>query len=212
MIWGHQKKFYRSGKYDKITTISPSPKAIRQCKEMGLDITPLKLRLIRVDIDNGTPEILITSLLDKIEYPLEIFSELYAMRWPVEEDYKVLKRRVEIERFSGFSVQSVYQDFHANVFAKNLTSILAYSVKDEIDERYRNRKHPYQINFTQALSKMKDSIVLIFQRASDVAFNILSGLCENFIQTVEPVRKGRKYPRNHKVGGKVFYPCYKQIR
>ena len=35
---------------------------------MGLDLKPLKLRLIRVELDTGEIEILITSLLDKEAY------------------------------------------------------------------------------------------------------------------------------------------------
>jgi len=210
--WKITKKFFYSGKYDQIATFSPSPVAIAKCKELGLDISPLKLRMIRVDLENGTTEILITNLLDEKKYPFDIFGDLYFLRWPVEEDYKCMKRRIEIERFSGKSVLSVFQDFHAKVFAKNLTSILAYTVKDEIDQRYKKRKFPQQINFTQALSKMKDNIVLLFQRTGDVVLNIIKSLREIFILTVEPVRKGRKFPRNHKIGGKEFYPNCKQIR
>lgn len=210
--WKITKKFLYSGKYDKITTFSPSPAAVVKCKELGLDISPLKLRMIRVDLENGTTEILITNLLDEEKYPSDIFGELYFLRWPVEEDYKCMKRRIEIERFSGKSILSVFQDFHSKVFAKNLTSILAYTVKDEIDQRYKKRKFPQQINFTQALSKMKDNIVLLFQRAEDVVSKIIMSLREIFIVTVEPVRKGRKFPRNHKIGGKEFYPNCKQIR
>jgi len=210
--WKNTKKFFYSGKYDQITTFSPSPVAAVKCKEMGLDISPLKLRMIRVDLENGTTEILITSLLDEKKYPTDVFGDLYFLRWPVEEDYKCIKKRIEIERFSGKSVLSVYQDFHAKFFAKNLTSILAYTVKDEIDQRYKKRKFPQQINFTQALSKMKDNIVLLFQRTGDVVSRIIDSLREIFILTVEPVRKGRKFPRNHKIGGKEFYPNCKQIR
>lgn len=211
-VWKIVDKFFACGKMDQIKAFSPSHDSIRNCKELGLDISPVKLRMVRVELDNGVTEILITSLLDREKYPADIFGELYAHRWPVEVDYNFMKRRIEIERFSGKSVCSVFQDFHAKIFAKNLTAILAHTVKDEIDEKYKKRKLPYQINFTQALSKMKDNIALIFQRAGDVAAKIISDLCKIFILTVEPIRKGRKFPRNHKVGGKEFYPNYKQIR
>ena len=53
---------------------------------MGLDLKPLKLRLIRIDLPTGETEILITSLIDKELYPYDIFAELYHERWFVEED------------------------------------------------------------------------------------------------------------------------------
>ena len=52
-------------------------------KEMGLDILPLKLRLLRVELDTGESEILITSLLDTQSHPHEQFAELYHLRWPI---------------------------------------------------------------------------------------------------------------------------------
>lgn len=161
-LWKKTKSFFNSGKKDQITTIRPSPHAVKTRLEMGLDISPLKLRPVRVGLNSGSTEILIASLLDRKKYPVEIFSDLYHERWCVEEDYKTMKCRVEAGRFSGFSVLSVYQDFHAEVFSKNLTAITANTVSDQIDGRYSQRKYPYQINFTQALSKMKDSLVTLF--------------------------------------------------
>lgn len=35
---------------------------------MGLDLTPLRLRLIRVELDSGEIEVLITSLTDDKEF------------------------------------------------------------------------------------------------------------------------------------------------
>ncbi len=96
---------------------------------MGLDLEPLKLRLIRVDLANGETEILITSLIDKDLYPYDIFAELYHQRWFVEEDYKKLKCWIEVENFTGKTVLSVYQDFHARVFSKNMTQILSLPTK-----------------------------------------------------------------------------------
>lgn len=106
----------------------------------------------------GETEISITSLIDTETYPAEIFYDLYHHRWPVEEDYKVMKCRIEIENFTGKSVLSVYQDFHARVFSKNLTAMLAFQARVNVEQE-KDKRYPYQINFTQAVSKMKDTIV-----------------------------------------------------
>jgi hypothetical protein len=44
---------------------------------------------------------------------------LYHTRWPVEEDYKALKSRIEVENWSGKSVLAVYQDFHVLLFQRS---------------------------------------------------------------------------------------------
>jgi hypothetical protein len=78
---------------------------------------------------------------------------LYHKRWPVEEDYKIMKTRIEVGNFSGKSALSVYQDFHAKVFAKNLTSVLAFPANAIVKKNNEGNKHDRQINFTQAISK-----------------------------------------------------------
>ncbi len=210
--WKIVRKFFNSGKKEKIISLEAPGSSIEKCNEMGLDIKPLKLRLIRVELESGESEILITSLIDKEKYPHNIFSELYHQRWPVEEDYKVMKCRVEIENWSGKSVLSVYQDFHAKVFSKNFTSMLAHPAKEKIESRYHDAKYKYQVNFTQALSKMKDTIVLLFNRSRSVIEDLLAKLEMLFIETAEPVRPGRKFSRKQKIRRKSFYQCYKPIR
>ncbi len=204
------RKFYNSGKKEKIILLPPSAASIKQCQQMGLSIKPLKLRLVRVELDTGETEILITSLLDYKAYPHEIFKELYQRRWPIEEDYKIMKCRVEVENFSGKSVESVYQDFHAKVFIMNLTAALAYPTREIIEQESQHKKYSYQINFTQALSKIKDTVVLLFNRSN--ILELLSKLFDLFIKTVEPIRPKRRYPRKKGIQRKSFFLSYKPIR
>ena len=159
--WKVVRKFFRSGLSEKIIYLPVHSTSVAQCRQMGLDMTPLKLRLIRIEND-GKVAVLITSLIDTKQYPIEIFNDLYHQRWPVEEDYKTIKCRIELENFSGKSALSVYQDFHAKVFAKNLVWMMAFPVQDRMDDDTSFRKYRYQINFTQALSKSKGVIALLF--------------------------------------------------
>jgi len=201
--WTEVRKFRNSGKKEKIITLHPSLASIEQCKKLNLQV-----RAIRIELDSGETEILLTSLMDKDLYPHEIFKELYHLRWTVEENYKTAKSRIEIENFSGKSVESVYQDFHAKVFAMNLTATLTHPAQDIITGE--QKKYAYRINVTQALSKMKDSIVLLFKRPN--IMELLTKLFDLFLVTIEPIRPGRKYPRKQRVQRRGFYPCYKPIR
>ena len=114
---------------------------------MGLDKRPIKVRMLRVELDSGETEILVTSLTDMKKFSYDLFSELYHLRWPVEEDYKTLKYRLEVENFSGKSVLSVYQDFHANLFSKNLAATVASTTKKEIIKKSEKFIFAHQINF-----------------------------------------------------------------
>jgi len=210
--WKVVRQFYNSGKKEKIISLSVFSSSVEQCKEMGLDLKPLKLRLIRVKLDTGESEILITSLLNTKKHPHEQFSELYHLRWPVEEDYKTMKQWIEIENFSGKSVLSVYQDFHAKVFAKNLISALIYPTQAEIDRRTKDRRYSYKANFAQAISKMKDVIPLLFLRSKEAVCKLISDIQAIVVKTTEPIRPGRKYFRNFNNRSGRFHYGYQPTR
>ena len=105
--WKIIRKFYESGEEEQIVKLDPSTVSARKCFEMGLDKKPMKVRLIRVELESGETEVLITSLTDMKRYPIALFSDLYNLRWPIEEDYKTLKYRLQIENFSGKTVLSI---------------------------------------------------------------------------------------------------------
>lgn len=209
-VWGVVDEFVASGHQEQIVDLSPGTPAIKKCQTRNLPTAPIKVRLLRIELDSGEVEVLITSLLDTAHYPYSDFKALYHQRWPVEEDYKVVKSRTEVENWSGKSVLSVYQDFYAKVFTKNLTAMLAFHAQEEVQQQSRDKKYTYQINFTQALSKMKDTVVLLFQR-TDV-LRILTRLWEVMTRTIEPIRPGRKYPRPKSARRKRFAVTYKPIR
>jgi hypothetical protein len=208
--WQTVERFVASGLSEQIVLLWPSSEANQECRARGLSLAPIKVRLIRVELDSGEVEVLATSLVDSVAYPTTTFKELYHHRWPVEENYKVLKSRIEIENFTGKSVLAVYQDFHAKVFTANLTAILAHPAQKAVAQQRRGRKYTYQVNMTNALSKMKDTVVLLLQHTAILP--ILERLWQLFTQTIEPLRPGRSYPRKKRVTRRRFPMAYKPIR
>jgi hypothetical protein len=137
---------------------------LRRCRKDGLSTESIKLRLVRVDLSTATTEILITSLIDEATFPTSIFADLYQQRWDVEEDYKVMKSRLNIENFSGVSVEAVLQDIHTKTLTKNLASIAiieANKVKSNV------RKYKYKINVSHALGQLKDNVVRLLMCISN---------------------------------------------
>lgn len=67
----------------------------------------LKVRLIRIELDNGEIEVLITSLLDRQKYAHTDFKPLYQQRWGSETCYDTLKNKLQIEVVSGHSPEAV---------------------------------------------------------------------------------------------------------
>ena len=208
--WNTVRRFVRSGLPEKVIELPVHPSSVAQCNQMGLATAPLKLRLIRIEND-GQIAVLVTSLIDIDLYPVGIFSDLYHHRWPVEEDYKTIKCRLELENFSGKSALSVYQDFHAKVFAKNLIWLLAFPVQNALDRDTSPKKYRYQVNFTQAFSKSKGVMALLFHDTYRRIRYLIADLQYIFQRTVEPIRPGRKFPRNHRQKQRRYFLQYKPI-
>lgn len=196
--WDVIDKFVQSGKLDQLVTLEIPTASKATCKDHQLDMLPMQLRLVRIELDTGETEVLVTSLLDSEKYPHALFAELYHDRWPVEEDYKVVKCRIEIGNFTGKSALSVYQDFHARIFAKNLTSMLSFVAQNTVEQKTDHRKRRYKVNITQALSTMKEAFILLFLKTGQGLQLFISELLAIFASASEPVRPGRKYPRNKK--------------
>jgi hypothetical protein len=203
------KEFIESGKMEAIVTLTPNKPSIMTCQEKGLPITPVKLRLVRVDLPNEV-EVLITNLLDTAAYGYNKFKSLYHLRWGIEENYKRLKQWVEAENFSGKSALSVQQDFHAKILAMNLSALMAMAAQKTASEKTLHCRRRYQINFSQALSKMKHRIVKLILLSTQDIERLIMRTVHYISQTVEAVRAGRSAPRTLKnIKNDIHFPAYK---
>ena len=210
--WQIVQDFIESGAQEKCIDLHASYQSKKESIDMGLDVLPLNLRLIRVELDSGEIEVLITSLINNRKYPQNIFKDLYHKRWPVEVDYLFMKERLEVGNFSGKSSLSVYQDFHAKVLAKNLTWILASPAQESVEHESQDKKHAYQVNMTQAFSKSKDTLFLLFERPREILFQLIQAIHNLFKSAAEPIRPGRKFERKHKINKREHHMNYKPCR
>ena len=207
------KQFVDSGKAQAIITLEPNKRSRETCQSKDLPTTALTLRLVRVELDNNEVEVLITNLIDEQIFPARKFKVLYHLRWGIEENYKRLKQWVEIENFSGKSALSVKQDFYAKVLTTNLVSIAANAAQVQVDKTTAGRKHAYQVNFAQAVSKMKNTIVELLMFSGHFLRKKLKALIDYIACSIEPIRKGRSYPRKKsKMKNKLHFSSYKRTK
>jgi hypothetical protein len=205
-LWECAWKFALSGKREAIVELTPSGEARRTCGMINLSTNPLKVRLIRVELDTGEVEVLCTSLLNSEAFPAEEFCELYHCRWGVEESLKRAKWRTEIENFSGKTEITVCQDFHARVFSMNLAVILAHPSEASIQKEYAEVKYAQKVNWASGISAFKELMPKLFFGVVDRAIKLLS---DWFVANVSPVRPGRRYQRNNRREKRRFYINYK---
>ena len=107
--------FVESREQEEIIDYHFSAEVIEEFTGYGIPIPKAcRLRFVRVELDTGEVEVLLTNLLESQEYPAEEFQGLYHERWPVEEGIKTTKCKIEMENWTGKTVHSIYQDFHAS--------------------------------------------------------------------------------------------------
>jgi hypothetical protein len=207
--WKSARYLVETRKQEITAEIYPSKQSAKKCIELGVSKAPMRLRFICITLNTGEMEVLVTSLTDPAKYPHSAFSGLYQFRWQAEESYKTMKSRLEMENFSGKSCLSVQQDFHAKIFSCNLTAILVSGTDGLVEKKCTNRKSAYKINFTQALNRMKNSIVLLFYREKETAEIYLGELVLLFAANLEPIRKGRCFGRNFRKSKRIYPMPYK---
>ena len=109
--WAVTKRVRRGGVADQVCTFG-SPDA------------PLPLRVLRHALPNGTVLVLITNVMDRALTPAD-FAALYRGRWRIEECFKLIKARLQVENWSGVLPHTVEQDFYASFVRANCAAALA---------------------------------------------------------------------------------------
>jgi hypothetical protein len=174
---------------------------------------PIKCRLIKIELEDGSKEILCTSLIDCEKYKYDDFEQLYHYRWNEEEAYKLLKSRIELENFSGKTARAIKQDFHAKVFLMSLCAIFSHPIEEKVRAEYSKEKNPelkhdQKINRTNAISMTQEILIGVFIRKQiKKAFEAFDKIVES---TREIIRPNRKAERKHRPK-KLYSMNYKRL-
>ena len=181
---------------DKIINLGPNYRAIHKMKEYGYTVflhTTIRIRMIKVVLETGETEVLLTNLCDQEKYKREIFKTLYFMRWKIETSYNQDKNVLQLGEFSGHSLWSIEQDFYAATFVSNLQSIIEKQCESHLKNKNKIRKHDYQINRTLSIGSMKNKITALFLTKEPKI--VLLELQNLFERHLEPIRLNRNYER-----------------
>lgn len=206
--WKIVEGFNATGKQSQVIELQLPLKDHKEAQELEITRTKIKVRLVKIKLDSGEDEILLTSLTDAKSVSVTDLKELYGLRWNIEESYKTFKHRVCIENFTGKSVQAVKQDYCLKIFIMNLTAAAVNPINEALSKPLQPVKHIRKVNLTEALSNMRKAVIsfFLFQKAEEEIPKVFTRMAK----VTEPVRKGRQYPRHHQPKRK--YPMgYKPI-
>jgi hypothetical protein len=194
------KAFVASNQFSKTILLKPSDQAISRLKDYGYAInknTEIKVRMVKVILNTGEVEVLLTSLYDEQRFSSKDFKNLYALRWNIETSYGIQKNQQQMEQFSGHRVICIEQDYAAGIFVSNLQSLVEKQSEPYLKRINQSRKYDYKINKNISWAYLKFNIIKLFLEKNPEA--ILIALQKDFQKNLEPIRPGRKYERHRKM-------------
>ncbi len=187
-------------KESKTVIIRPHHTKIKEIKALGQPVE-IKVRSVRIILDSGETVVQVTSLTDENLYTVSDLKELYHLRQGIETFYGTVKGRLNLENFTGKSVEAVRQDFYSTVFVSGLESILIEDAQESPDTKSSNNKYPQTVNKAVSFNTIKNHVLDLFLKEDD--FEILSDKLTRLFMTNPVCVRERKVPRNKSRPGKL---------
>jgi len=189
------KELFKRNEDNASITVTLSAKT--RCAEAQAAGLPLELRVrfVSVRLSSGELEVLATSLLDEKAYPTQEFLNVYYERWGIETYYKVLKGRLDLENFSGLTVEAILQDIHAAVFLSNLESVVTREAAAQLPKAGDGgRRHETKLNKAVTFHTLKSRVMDLLIGKEPVE-EVLAELTELFLANPVTIRPNRNPPR-----------------
>ena len=188
------RDFLRSGLAEAVVTLGAPDR--RDCADYECPPGPQTVRLVRHVASTGKVRVLMTNLLDAVRFPAALFGDLYHRRWRIEEAFKRLKHRLNLEHVSGLSQLAVMQDFAARVLCDNLQTLTATAAHEQAQLPEHER-----INHAYAHTALKPLLpALLLGRATAAQLQALLALIASVTYRHRPgASKPRaQQPKPHK--------------
>jgi len=164
----------------------------------------VKIRVIKIVLNTGEIEVLITSLFDSKSYPHSLFKELYFKRWGIELEYNILKNIFKIENFTGLTQIAINQDFFATLFTSNISSLIMDAIMEDEVTLYnetKERKYLYQLNKSFSIGCMKNNLISMLINHSRVE-KIYEMIQDEIMDNLLPIKPNRNFSRKKKFKSK----------
>lgn len=192
------RDFLRSGLVEQPVTLRAPDQ--RDADDYECPREPQQVRPVRHVAPNGKVRVLMTNLFDTRRFPARAFGELYHKRWRIEEAFKRLKHRLNLEHVSGLAV---VQDVAAKIMCDNLQTLASLTAHEQAALREVGR-----INHTYAHTALKPLMpaLLLGKKVAKRLREVLTLIAKQTYLHRENLSKPRKpKPKLHK--HMVQNPC-----
>jgi hypothetical protein len=188
------KKFIKSNNKEDVIMISPPENFINKAetshqKEDRKKMEPIKIRVIRLKGNDGTLSVLLTSLMDRQEYPAEEIIQLYFDRWEIETYYRHEKAYIQLEEFHSRKINGIIQELFASLIVSVIASTLI-AIATETDSKIKDKlileKSVIRLQF-------KNAVIAVAADAALLASRNPVKTIEVFIELLDGIRRVKYY-------------------
>ena len=150
-------------------------------------------------LNTGETEILLTNISKEI-IDTEKMKEVYFKRWGIEKSYDILKNKLQIENFSGYSKLAVEQDFYAQILLFNMLEDIKKQANKKIKDNRENNgkiyKYEYIVNINILVGLLKQYLLLMaLTDSNDEYIRLQNTLLELMNKNLIAIKHGRNYIR-----------------
>jgi len=182
-------QFMRSGLDEAVVTLPPPNR--RDAADYECPRQASTVRLIRQVTPAGKVRVLMTSLLDGEHYPAAAFADLYHQRWRIEEAFKRVKHRLNLEHTSGLTWLAACQDTGAKMVCDNLNALAAYLAS----EQHLAPDSPWRVNRAIAFCHLRRLLPRVLAGVVAMTSRLAAALFAEIAANLQKFMPNRSRPR-----------------
>ena len=154
----------------------------------------LKVRFVKVKLETGEIEILMTNL-EKEEFSSKDIEQIYQLRWGVETNFHYLKESMKMTNISSSKEDLIKQEIYSQTLVFNMLQSIQNEIEEQIDQS--KYKHRMKINSNMAIGYIKRYIIImLLEKELDKRTELYQVLHQKILKHIVPVRHNRKYDRD----------------
>lgn len=176
------EQFVQSGDSDGIVWIDPTSSFLsRQPKQQRDEVTPIRLRAVRLESPDGTVSVLLTNLINTTVFPADRIVGLYFRRWEVESYYRDEKCFLGLESFHSKTENGIRQELFAVMIMSVIARLMMVFEPDPCPQ------HTSRPQFKNAVMALASDAALLASEHPELAIVI-------FREVLDEIARVRYYP------------------
>ena len=151
----------------------------------------IRVRIFKFELPSGEIEMLISNLFD---LPDEEFKPLYFKRWGIEIKYDVVKNKLELPNFNGFTENIILQDFWISMYMLNIAAVAKHEADAEIqaERADKDNDYAYQANVNTIIGSLRNRFAeAVFSRCKYIRMMKINRIMTEIQRSVVPIRPGK---------------------